>query len=62
MKGRTPNSKRRSWTGLPSSIQLIDALSLWAKAVVIALGVIGFFYCVAHFGLGSTLLHAIFSP
>lgn len=62
MSAQTPHSKRRSWTGLPSSIELIDALPSWAKVIVIALGVVFFFYSVAHYGLGSTLLHTIFSP
>jgi hypothetical protein len=62
MPVQTPHSKRRSWTGLPSSIELIDALPSWAKVIVVVLGVACFFYSVAHYGLGSTLLHAIFSP
>lgn len=62
MPAQTPNSKRRSWTGLPSSIQLIDALPSWARVIVVVLGVVFFFYPIAHYGLGSTLLRMIFSP
>jgi hypothetical protein len=62
MSPQTRPSKRRSWTGLPSSIELIDALPSWARGIVIVLGVVFFFYSIAHYGLGSTLLHVIFSP
>ena len=62
MSAQTPHPQRRSWTGLPSSIELIDALPKWAQVIVIVVGVMLFFYSVAHYGLGSTLLHTIFSP
>lgn len=62
MSAQMRHPKRRSWTGLPSSIQLIDALPSWAKVIVVALGIAFFFYSIAHYGLGSTLLHTIFSP
>lgn len=62
MSGRKRNSKRRSWDGLPSSMQLIDALPSWAKVIFLVLGGAGFLYSIAHYGLGTTLLHAIFSP
>ncbi len=62
MSAQTPRSKRYSWTGLPSSIELIDALPPWAKVIVFVIGVAGFFYSIAHYGLGSTVLHVIFSP
>lgn len=54
--------KRHSTVGFPSSIKLIDALPAWAKAILLVLGGACFFYSIAHYGLGSTLLHAIFSP
>jgi hypothetical protein len=62
MSPQTRHSKRGSRAGLPSSIELIDALPSWAKVIVIVLGVAFFFYSIAHYGLGSTLLHVIFSP
>ena len=62
MSAQTQHSKRRSWTGLPTSIELIDALPTWAKVIVMVLGVACFFYSIAHYGLGSTLLRVIFSP
>ena len=54
--------KRQSRGRFPSSINLIDALPTWAKVIVFVLGGACFVYSVAHYGLGSTLLHAIFSP
>lgn len=62
MPAETRQPKRRSWTGLPSSIDLIDSLPSWARKIVLVLGIDFFFYSVAHYGLGSTLLHVIFSP
>jgi len=62
VQAQTPHSKRRSWSGLPSSIELLDALPSWAKVIVVVVGIAGFFYSIAHYGLGSTLLHALFSP
>jgi hypothetical protein len=54
--------RRRSSVALPSSIKLIDALPLWAKVIFLVLGGACFLYSIAHYGLGNTLLHAIFSP
>lgn len=62
MSSRTLRPKRRSWSGMATSIDLFDKLPSWAKVTVYVLGVVGFFYCVARYGLGSTLLHVIFSP
>jgi hypothetical protein len=62
MVAKKPHSKRHSQDGLPSSIQLIDALPKWGKVIFLVLGGICFLYSIAHYGLGSTLLHAIFSP
>jgi len=62
MPARRPHSKQHSWIGLPSSIELIDALPSWAKMVVYVLGLGCFFYSITHYGLGRTLLRSIFSP
>jgi hypothetical protein len=54
--------KRRSWTGLPTSIDLIEMLPKWAQILVMVLGIVFFFYSVAHYGLGTTLLKTLLSP
>lgn len=58
---KKPHSKRHSWDALPSSIKLIEALPSWARVIFLVLGSICFLYTIAHYGLGTTLLHAIFS-
>lgn len=63
MPTRSPHAKRQSRVKLPSSsIELIDSLPGWAKVLVSVIGVALFFYCIGHYGLGTTLRHAIFSP
>jgi hypothetical protein len=62
MPAQGPHFKQRSWTGLPTSIELIGAVPSWAKLVLILLGLGCLFYSIAHYGLGRTLLRAIFSP
>ena len=62
MTTRKPHPRRQSSDALPSSIKLIDALPLWAKVIFLVLGGTCLVYSIAHYGLGDTLLHAIFSP
>ena len=62
MATRKMQPRRHSWATLPSSIKLIDALPLWAKVIFLVLGGACFLYSIAHYGLGTTLLRAIFSP
>lgn len=62
MASRRSHSKGLSWGVLPSSIELIDKLPSWAKVIFLVAGVACFFYSIAHYGLGTTLLRAIFSP
>jgi hypothetical protein len=57
-----PHPRRNSPGASPSSIKFIDALPLWAKLIFLVLGGTCFLYSIAHYGLGTTLLHAIFSP
>jgi hypothetical protein len=55
--------KVRHSRGLPhSSIDLLEMLPSWAQVIVCVVGVVGFFYGVAHYGLGRMLLRAIFGP
>jgi hypothetical protein len=62
MATEKPHPRRHSSDAFPSSIKLIDALPLWAKVIFLVLGGTCFLYSIAHYGLGTTLLHAIFSP
>jgi hypothetical protein len=62
MATEKPHPRRHSSDAFPSSIKLIDALRLWAKVILLVLGGTCFLYSIAHYGLGTTLLHAIFSP
>jgi hypothetical protein len=62
MATRKMQPRRHSSVALTSSIKLIDALPLWAKVIFLVLGGACFLYSIAHYGLGTTLLHAIFSP
>ena len=45
-----PSKRHHPWTGLPSSIDLIEMLPAWAKVIVFVLGVVFFFYSVGHYG------------
>ena len=62
MATRKMQPRRHSSAALTSSIKLIDELPFWAKVIFLVLGVACFLYSIAHYGLGTTLLHAIFSP
>lgn len=62
MPAQRSHPKQRSWTGLPTSIELIDSLPKWAKVVVVVIGLGCFCYSIAHYGVGRTLLRTIFSP
>ena len=62
MATEKPHLRSLSSGRFPSSIKLFDALPLWAKAIFLVLGGICFLYSIAHYGLGTTLPHAIFSP
>ncbi len=63
MSSKMTHTKREARATFPSSsIELLDRLPAWAKVLVYVIGVVGFFYCVGHYGLGTTLLHVIFSP
>jgi hypothetical protein len=62
MATEKPHPRRNSSDAFPSSIKLIDALPSWAKVIFLVLGGTCFLYSIAHYGLGTTLLHAIFSP
>jgi hypothetical protein len=42
--------------------KFFDKLPLWAKLAFFVLTIVGSVYYIARYGLGSFLLHAIFSP
>jgi hypothetical protein len=45
-----------------STLGLMERLPAWGKLIVIVLGIVCGLYAIAHYGLGSLVLHAIFSP
>jgi hypothetical protein len=47
---------------MESISKVVDKLPIWVKLILMVFAVLASVYSIAHYGLLSFLLHAIFSP